>query len=67
VGCTVCMKECPVGAITGATKQVHFIDQELCTRCGACMAVCPKKADAVARLPGRQAAAQLDESGRAVS
>jgi len=67
VGCTVCMKECPVGAITGATKQVHFIDQELCTRCGACMAVCPKKADAVVRLPGRQAAAQVDESGRAVS
>jgi Fe-S-cluster-containing hydrogenase component 2 len=56
-----------VGAITGATKQVHFIDQELCTRCGACMVVCPKKADAVVRLPGRQAAAQLEESGRAVS
>ena len=62
VGCTVCMKECPVEAITGATKEVHFIDQSLCTRCGACMTVCPKKADAVVRLPGRQTAAQMDQA-----
>ncbi|MCK4663345.1 MAG: NADH-quinone oxidoreductase subunit NuoF [Bacteroidales bacterium] len=39
-GCTVCAKNCPVDAISGERKQLHFIDQELCIKCGVCYTKC---------------------------
>ncbi len=39
-GCTVCAKKCPVDAISGGKKEVHFIDQEACINCGQCYDVC---------------------------
>jgi NADH-quinone oxidoreductase subunit F len=39
-GCTVCLKNCPVKAITGERKQKHLINQELCTKCGVCFSKC---------------------------
>ncbi|MFC1936060.1 NADH-quinone oxidoreductase subunit NuoF [Chloroflexota bacterium] len=44
-GCMVCLRNCPVDAISGEKKQLHNIDAELCTRCGMCASVC--KFDAV--------------------
>ena len=44
-GCMVCLKNCPVQAITGERKQPHLIHQELCTRCGVCFSKC--KFDAI--------------------
>jgi NADH-quinone oxidoreductase subunit F len=39
-GCTVCAKGCPVDAISGERKQLHFIDQEKCIHCGVCFTKC---------------------------
>ncbi|HBS60126.1 MAG TPA: NADH-quinone oxidoreductase subunit F [Firmicutes bacterium] len=39
-GCTLCAKKCAVQAITGKPKQLHVIDQALCTKCGNCATVC---------------------------
>jgi NADH:ubiquinone oxidoreductase subunit F (NADH-binding) len=39
-GCGICLKQCPVDAISGAKKQPHVIDTETCTRCGTCRTVC---------------------------
>jgi NADH-quinone oxidoreductase subunit F len=43
-GCMLCVKPCPVGAISGERKQRHVLDATTCTRCGACEAVCPSDA-----------------------
>ena len=39
-GCTLCFRNCPVGAITGERRQPHFIDQSLCIKCGVCFEKC---------------------------
>jgi NADH:ubiquinone oxidoreductase subunit F (NADH-binding)/ferredoxin len=40
-GCTLCVKACPVAAITGKTREVHVLDRDLCIKCGACEEKCP--------------------------
>jgi len=44
-GCTLCFRNCPVGAITGEKREVHYIDQSLCIKCGICFEKC--KFDAI--------------------
>ena len=46
-GCTICAKKCPVECISGERKELHIIDQELCTKCNMCYEVC--NFDAVAK------------------
>ncbi len=40
VGCTACARNCPVNCITGERKQVHFIEQSACIKCGTCLEKC---------------------------
>ncbi len=40
IGCTLCSKRCPAGAITGEKKSAHKIDQSKCVKCGECYKGC---------------------------
>ena len=39
-GCTLCFRNCPVGAISGEKRSPHYIDQSLCIKCGICLEKC---------------------------
>lgn len=41
IGCTLCIKACPVDAIVGANKRMHTIIEVQCTGCDLCLPVCP--------------------------
>ena len=44
VGCGMCLKGCPAGAVSGTLKNPHRIDTSVCIKCGACYDVCKFKA-----------------------
>jgi NADH-quinone oxidoreductase subunit F len=39
-GCGVCLRNCPVQAVTGQKKEPHFIELDRCTKCGTCYEAC---------------------------
>ena len=43
-GCDICVRRCPVAAISGKKKARHVIDQALCLECGTCGRVCTASA-----------------------
>jgi len=68
IGCTLCIKACPVDAIVGANKRMHTVVDPLCTGCELCIPVCPvdciSLVDATPGHTGWQAwsATQADEA-----
>jgi H+/Na+-translocating ferredoxin:NAD+ oxidoreductase subunit B len=49
IGCTLCIRACPVDAIVGAPKLMHTVIQAECTGCELCLPPCP--ADCIALEP----------------
>lgn len=41
IGCTLCIKACPVDAIIGTNKKRHAVLAQLCTGCELCIPPCP--------------------------
>ena len=41
IGCTKCIKACPVDAIMGSAKLMHTVLTDECTGCELCIAPCP--------------------------
>jgi len=41
IGCTLCIKACPVDCIIGAPKQYHTVITDHCTGCTLCLEPCP--------------------------
>ena len=49
IGCTLCIKACPVDCILGAPKRMHTVIDDQCTGCALCVPVCP--VDCITLLP----------------
>lgn len=41
IGCTLCIKACPVDAIVGSNKTMHTVIEPVCTGCELCLPACP--------------------------
>ncbi len=41
IGCTLCLKACPVDCIVGGSKAMHTVIDALCTGCELCIPACP--------------------------
>jgi Na+-translocating ferredoxin:NAD+ oxidoreductase subunit B len=41
IGCTLCIKACPVDAIIGVNKKMHTVIESDCTGCELCIPACP--------------------------
>ncbi len=52
IGCTLCIKACPVDAIVGAAKQMHVIVNDQCTGCELCVPACPVDCIAMVEVTG---------------
>lgn len=49
IGCTLCIKACPVDCIIGASKVMHTVIDDQCTGCELCVPACP--VDCIAMTP----------------
>lgn len=41
IGCTLCIKACPVDCIVGTSKRMHTVIESQCTGCELCIPACP--------------------------
>lgn len=73
-GCDACVGCCPTEAVFTTSTRKKGIDQELCVKCGECMAACPPDYDAVRKVsppglapviprPNKSPAKASDDSG----
>jgi len=65
IGCTLCIKACPVDAIVGANKRMHTVLPDWCTGCGLCLPPCPVDCiEMVPAAPGRAWSRQDAQAAR---
>lgn len=58
IGCTFCIRACPVDAIVGARRFLHTVLETSCTGCELCLPVCPVDCIVMQPLPRRDAVAR---------
>jgi electron transport complex protein RnfB len=61
IGCTLCIKACPVDSIIGINKHMHTVVADQCTGCELCVPVCP--VDCISLVPAHDEAASSGPTG----
>ena len=54
IGCTLCLKACPVDCIVGGSKQMHTVVEDDCTGCELCVPVCPVDCISLVNFSGQR-------------
>jgi len=54
IGCTRCLKPCPVDCIVGAPKAMHTVIDALCTGCELCIPACPVDCISLVNVSGER-------------
>ena len=68
IGCTLCIKACPVDCIVGGNKRMHTVIESQCTGCELCIPACPVDCIALENVTGQRtgwqawSAAQADDA-----
>ena len=52
IGCTLCIKACPVDCIVGGNKRMHTVIEAQCTGCELCIPACPVDCIALENVTG---------------
>ncbi|MDO5623420.1 MAG: electron transport complex subunit RsxB [Pseudomonadota bacterium] len=52
IGCTLCIKACPVDCIAGGNKRMHTVIEADCTGCELCLPACPVDCIALENVTG---------------
>ena len=62
--CMICLRKCPVEAISGGKNRIHVVDQERCIKCGTCSEVCPPRFAAVSKISRAPVPPPIPEAAR---
>jgi F420-non-reducing hydrogenase iron-sulfur subunit len=64
--CMICLKSCPVEAISGRKRLIHVINQDKCIKCGTCLEACPPYFGAVQKISGAPVPPPIPEEERTI-
>ena len=65
IGCTLCIKACPVDCIVGAPKRMHTVIDDQCTGCELCLPACPVDCIVMQPVTGQRTGWQAWSSAQA--
>lgn len=65
IGCTLCIRVCPVDAIAGARGVLHTVIAAQCTGCALCLPPCPVDCIALLARPAERAHWSEQDAGEA--
>lgn len=54
IGCTLCIKACPVDCIVGGNRRMHTVIESDCTGCELCIPACPVDCIALENVTGQR-------------
>ena len=67
IGCTLCIKACPVDCIVGGPKLMHTVINAPCTGCELCIPVCPVDCIAMVEVTGEKTGWAAWSAGQALA